>query len=714
MEESHFYDTKDAHCLHVLVIGGGPSGLLFATSLKSLLKSSCRISVSESRWKVLDNNVVVWKGLEENINRREQVVTLQSKVCSVLPENVFNALFTKDNFSCVWPTGGDSPQSTGFPKNIRIMDIEDNLLKLAREMDINLLAKKVIPNEIDLSEWNIIVFADGGSSKNREYFLSQFGNSDRTPYSLSENHLTDTVLALRVTSKMSDPNTVVLTVAQNRFLFNGINGDGYLYMRLTEKEASEVKGRRVDGTIAPDCIQSRPCMMKIDSSESLTCPTHRTTFLPPNDEHSVLWPQAKEGLKLFQCELLSVTSFRLNMVSRSRFISELTSTGSIKPVFGALIGDAANTIHFWPGRGLNHAILSAVGLARCLHRRWNENSLRSSDFTKYVAMMSALQHRHKDRAWRQVVIQKEGKTKSISEIIHDALQTHSGRDKEELVGILSKRVEKWDMALRSRLVQLPNVEEVITLLHQCDVKTLNAMVESQNWETRLSGGAEVDLDDYLPPFERHNELRRRKEKEKEKEELNNEFSVGDSVTSMSVSSDMYSVDEFTDILSEESIRKSFELATKFSRRNSLSLDEAVREARALLIRADKGKDITEDKVHDIVHLADTSDHFRIDVDEFLSAMRSLKNLTEPKRCNLGEVWASRFQDSAGVSGRMKSKTAQLLLMDIAESVGGIRNEKFQKSENILRAFQQRAIHHNNQVDVQIFLDVAADCMTSAC
>jgi hypothetical protein len=162
---------------------------------------------------------------------------------------------------------------------------------------------------------------------------------------------------------MQPADQVIMTVAQQRFLMNVSNGEGYLYMRLTPEEAREVRGRDPRGSSSTSCVQSSPCMMRARTDGSFHCTTHGTVFAPAEDPNSFLWPRVREGLALFDVapgNLHAITAFRLSMESRPRFTAEITPTGSEHPVFGALLGDAANAIHFWPGRGLNHGLSSAV------------------------------------------------------------------------------------------------------------------------------------------------------------------------------------------------------------------------------------------------------------------------------------------------------------------------------------------------------------------
>ena len=114
----------------------------------------------------------------------------------------------------------------------------------------------------------------------------------------------------------------------------------------------------------------------------------------------------EEGLRLFgvtEENLTAVTCFRLDMVQRPRFTAQLFGRTATTPgTFGFLLGDAANAIHFWPGRGLNSGLASALSLARSL-AGWRGKPLRDADFVRHEALMAMLQYRHKSRAWRQMV-----------------------------------------------------------------------------------------------------------------------------------------------------------------------------------------------------------------------------------------------------------------------------------------------------------------------
>ena len=482
--------------LNVVVVGGGPVGLIFATELKLQLGVNARIVIYESRC-LKRGGRIVRRGPAEGNRRREQVVTLQSRVFDQLSPELQAALFIRNGFAVVWPYGPDSLASIGRPRNIRISDVENRLLELAQEMKIRIVPKRFSVGDIDRYSIDLLAICDGAQSATRDHFTGHFGIGDATPYAIDGQQLVDVVLGLRVKSSMSAAAGVVMTIAQNRFLLNSLNGEGFLNLRLTSAEASEVRGVSVEGRTYSDCIQASPCTMVRESGNRFVCPTHGTLFAPAVDPTSFLWPRILEGLKLFDVkleDLTSITSFRLAMVQRGRFTSEITSTDT-HATFGALVGDAANAIHFWAGRGLNHGILSAISFVRALSS-WSGETLRSADFTHHEAAMAALQHRHKTRAWYQMVTRRGERVIPIRDLFADAILGTQPRAK--LLAEMKARIRDIGARLADRLEAQPNMEELDKLLSSVDDETLRILAHGSGWETRRSAGEEVDLDALNP------------------------------------------------------------------------------------------------------------------------------------------------------------------------------------------------------------------------
>jgi 2-polyprenyl-6-methoxyphenol hydroxylase-like FAD-dependent oxidoreductase len=405
----------------------------------------------------------------------------------------------------MWPKGRDSIR--GYPpRNVRIAHIENQLLEIANEKteNIQLMAEKfkIAERHDEVADQHLLAICEGGGSRTREFFIDKFGVADKSLYSLDGEHLQDVVLGLRVKSELPDPTAVLLTVAQNRFLLNSLRGNGFLNMRLTDEESKAVKGVDENWGIK-DCIQSQPCLMeRTETPGEFGCSTHGTRFLPALLRNSPLWFRIQDGLKLFGVKkenLTAVTAFRLGMVQRSRFTVQLYPRTEKTPgTFGCLLGDAANAIHFWPGRGLNSGIPSAVSLARCLNENWRGRPFREADFTRHEGLMSMLQYRHKSRGWRAMIgTDSHGTPYAIKAKIKEAIIEVEGEqlnNKDSDIDTLMDRLSKIRNSLKGRISPLPNDDALRTILTDLEPATLRTLVVSKSWDTVNVGGEEVDVD----------------------------------------------------------------------------------------------------------------------------------------------------------------------------------------------------------------------------
>ncbi|GHJ37350.1 FHA domain-containing protein [Streptomyces sp. TS71-3] len=496
--------SDDPTVLHVTVTGGGPVGLAFALTLENMLRERVSVTIHDGRW-TEDGSTVVWKNKAQGNNRRQQVVTVQSRQYLALPEELQSALFGGGEYAEMWPVGPDSVDGQP-PRNIRIAYIEDRLLELANDnARIHLVPKRFDPAEQQeqAAQSHVLVICEGGSSRTREHYSDRFGAADTTVYSLDGEHLQDVVLGLKVKSALSDQMSVLLTVSQNRFLLNSLRGEGFLNMRLTREEARNVIGIDPVRQVFEQCIASRPCLMTRDEEENeFRCPTHGTLFLPALLQSSPLWKRIRQGLKLFgvaEPDLTAVTSFRLDMVQRPRFTAQLSRPTPTSPgTYGFLLGDAANSMHFWPGRGLNSGLASALSLARSLSRAWNGKPLRDADFIRHEAAMSMLQYRHKSRAWNAMVTTDEqGATRAIKDIIARSVDPEAGdlpASQDECLDALLERMGAIRDRLASRLPGMPTDEELREHLSKLDLATLHTLQESGAWDTLIVGGEEADID----------------------------------------------------------------------------------------------------------------------------------------------------------------------------------------------------------------------------
>jgi 2-polyprenyl-6-methoxyphenol hydroxylase-like FAD-dependent oxidoreductase len=452
--------------LKITVTGGGPVGLAFALLLENLVSSEVSIAVYDDRW-MHEGGRIVWQGEREQNARRHQVVTIQSRQYLRLPDEVCDRIFREGHYTEMWPQGSDSIRGCG-PRNVRIAHFEDQLLALANEKAgrIQLVPRRFDPAESDagLADRHALVICEGAHSSTRDYFANQFGSGDASLYSLGGNHLHDVILGLRVKSDLPDAMVVLLTIAQNRFLLNSLAGDGFLNMRLTDEEADEACG--------------------VESCEQ-----------------SSLWTRMQGGLKLFgikEDNVGEMTAFRLAMVHRPRFSAQLyPPTQKTSATFGFLLGDAANEFHFWPGRGLNSGLASAISLARCLASRWRGRGFREADFTRHEGVMAMLQYRHKNRAWRAMVHTDDtGTSQPIKNKIEKALveREHKTLDKDADLDQFMMRLRHIRSRVSRRMDGLPDDDTLRRHLSTLDGETLRVLVASDPWDTFSTGGEEVDVD----------------------------------------------------------------------------------------------------------------------------------------------------------------------------------------------------------------------------
>ncbi|GAA0905860.1 FHA domain-containing protein [Virgisporangium aurantiacum] len=489
--------------LRVVITGGGPVGLSLALLLDDLMGSRVAVTMYDERWMQAGSDVV-WKDERHGNVRRQQVVTIQSRQYLLLPAAVQARLFGPGCYTEMWPVGPDSIRGQA-PRNVRIAHFEDVLLDLANEKADRI---RLVPTAFDPAEQHetvanshVLAICEGSRSPTRDRYSDRFGVPDGSAYSLAGEHLQDVVLGLRVRSDLPDPMIVALTVAQNRFLLNSLRGEGFLNMRLTDAEAAEVIGIDPVRREFRDCIASRPCTMVRDEHDDFRCSTHHTLFLPALVKGSGLWRRIMDGLALFgvaEEHLTAVTAFRLDMVQRSRFSAQLYAATPTTPgTYGFLLGDAANAIHFWPGRGLNSGLVSAVSLARTVDEAWHRGSLRDADFVRHEAAMAMLQYRHKSRAWRAMVAtEADGSQWAIKDKIAQGID--EGRagllDRDADIEALLERLRTIRTRLASRLPGLPDDTVLRNHLQRLSGETLRTLQLSGPWDTAVVGGEEVDID----------------------------------------------------------------------------------------------------------------------------------------------------------------------------------------------------------------------------
>jgi|HubBroStandDraft_1064217.scaffolds.fasta_scaffold18543_1 hypothetical protein len=492
-----------AQVLRVTVTGGGPVGLSFALLLEHLMGPAVAIKVYDSRWTRAGGRII-WKGPDEGNVRRQQVVTIQSRQYLKLPADVQERLFSPGNYSEMWPAGPDSIQDLG-PRNIRISYVEDQLLAIANDKPecIQLIPEQFDASSArrDLAGQHVLAICEGGRSRTLGHFADKFGAADSSMYALGGQQVQDMVLGLRVKSELTDPMAVLLTVVQNRFLLNSLRGEGFLNMRLTDQEAREAVGIDPVRQLFTECIQAQPCVLERNAGGEFQCAMHQALFLPAVLKGSAFWTRVEEGLQLFGVppqNLTAVTGFRLDMVQRPRFTAQLYPRTAATPgTFGFLLGDAANAIHFWPGRGLNSGLASAISLARCLAAPRRGTTLRDADFVRHEAVMAMLQYRHKGRAWRQMVTTDEaGDTRAIKDLIAQGMAEgdQGAYDKEADLSALMQRLIQTRSRLEPRIDGLPDDATLRAHLDRLPGSLVHTLLVSEPWDSASVGGEEVDVE----------------------------------------------------------------------------------------------------------------------------------------------------------------------------------------------------------------------------
>ena len=272
-------------------------------------------------------------------------------------------------------------------------------------------------------------------------------------------------------------------------------------MRLTDQETSEAVGINPVKRVFTECIQASPCLLELRADREFYCSAHQALFLPALVRGSALWRRVQEGLQLFGVppeNLTAVTGFRLDMVQRPRFTAQLYPRAATAPgTFGCLLGDAANAIHFWPGRGLNSGLASVISLARCLCTSWRGTALRDADFLRHEAVMAMLQYRHKSRAWRQMVT-----TDAEGTCGRSRTRSRSASPKPSRAPTTRKRTRRrsWSAWARSgtgwnaALAGLPDDLTLRAHLARIPGPTLHTLLVSEPWDTGSVSGEEVDVE----------------------------------------------------------------------------------------------------------------------------------------------------------------------------------------------------------------------------
>lgn len=222
-------------------------------------------------------------------------------------------------------------------------------------------------------------------------------------------------------------NTII-TLSQNRYLFNSESGKrGYLNVRITEEE-----NRILRQEAGVSCSFAKPCVLYRASANSQGG-RESTVNLLQNRGGQLLQDTIKEGVGIFgltEKHIASVVAIPLTPAYAKTFLYK-DPNDALKIV---LIGDAAISHHFWPGRGLNTGLNAAVALARNLLSRGVD------DLSKFEAFMQVLREREmqgrsasmlrKENALPSKLIEEVINAQTCSERLKETRDVRAGEEKK--------------------------------------------------------------------------------------------------------------------------------------------------------------------------------------------------------------------------------------------------------------------------------------------
>ncbi|KAK0717418.1 hypothetical protein B0T26DRAFT_645697 [Lasiosphaeria miniovina] len=473
--------------LRVCIVGGGPTGLASAISLAEKGAGKVEVHVYERRWVVTDNGTVDYP---PTAKRRDQVVTLQDSVTSLLSKASYQALF-EGRPEHVWPGSA----------NIQIRKVEDRFLERCQADDfrglIHLHAEGVTREELaagKCGDFHVLLGTDGAASWVRSSYFRGYEKERGRSFALG--------LAFDRGAKAGLPWSqslnMFLTLGQTRYLLNAsdFDGRGYLNMQLTEDEWDKMVS--ADGQ--PIHFGRPACLRRPDGSVPEGFDESRV-FAPSEDRNSPLWKSIEDGLKLFgfkENEVINVVRIPIVVQAVREGVQQLPleDSRSVKRPHAlvAVAGDAAMTVHFWPGRGLNSGIKSGISLGDEIVHALNSGrfaGLELGAMKQYNEFILRLQGREHDK--RSIpILNQSGSPETLGWLLSKAHTVPDEVAVEWLVGAMTQIADRLERRSDWAFPHEANIEAQIRIvLRQLHSQTLREMAVSFPWPTREMAGAEV-------------------------------------------------------------------------------------------------------------------------------------------------------------------------------------------------------------------------------